>query len=116
AWAPRASGGTLALPQTVKDLGSWTTAPYLVAFGSEGHAFDAAGAAVTSNEAAPKSAASTDSSTPSTSTAGKFVDLWDSGWPNGRFYWTVVPVRAEAYGTAPTGGADKAIAYRDAVI
>jgi hypothetical protein len=20
------------------------------------------------------------------------VDLWESGWPNGRFYWTVVPV------------------------
>ena len=26
---------------------------------------------------------------------GAPVDLWDSGWPNGRFYWTVVPVRYE---------------------
>ena len=26
---------------------------------------------------------------------GAPVDLWDSGWPNGRFYWTVVPVRFE---------------------
>ena len=24
---------------------------------------------------------------------GAKVDLWESGWPNGRFYWTVVPVR-----------------------
>jgi hypothetical protein len=24
---------------------------------------------------------------------GAPVDLWESGWPNGRFYWTVVPVR-----------------------
>ena len=23
------------------------------------------------------------------------VDLWDSGWPSGRFYWTVVPVAAQ---------------------
>ena len=23
---------------------------------------------------------------------GAPVDLWDSGWPHGRFYWTVVPV------------------------
>lgn len=25
---------------------------------------------------------------------GAPIDLWDSGWPNGRFYWTVVPVNA----------------------
>jgi hypothetical protein len=24
---------------------------------------------------------------------GAPVDLWESGWPHGRFYWTVVPVR-----------------------
>ena len=24
---------------------------------------------------------------------GAPVELWESGWPNGRFYWTVVPVR-----------------------
>ena len=26
---------------------------------------------------------------------GAPVDLWDSGWPNGRFYWTAVPVSFE---------------------
>jgi hypothetical protein len=25
--------------------------------------------------------------------AGSPVDLWDSGWPSGRYYWTVVPVK-----------------------
>ena len=25
--------------------------------------------------------------------SGSLVDLWDSGWPTGRYYWTVVPVR-----------------------
>ena len=32
--------------------------------------------------------------------SGAPVDLWDSGWPNGRFYWTVVPVAFES--AAPT--------------
>jgi hypothetical protein len=27
---------------------------------------------------------------------GSLVDLWDSGWPTGRYYWTVVPVREVA--------------------
>jgi hypothetical protein len=37
-----------------------------------------------------------DPSLPSTpKSLGAPVDLWDSGWPNGRFYWTVVPVRFE---------------------
>jgi hypothetical protein len=30
----------------------------------------------------------------STGNAGS-ADLWDSGWPSGRFYWTVVPVTLE---------------------
>ena len=38
-----------------------------------------------------------DSSLPATpKSSGAPVDLWDSGWPNGRFYWTVVPVRFES--------------------
>jgi hypothetical protein len=37
-----------------------------------------------------------DPSLPATpKTLGAPVDLWDSGWPNGRFYWTVVPVLYE---------------------
>jgi hypothetical protein len=31
---------------------------------------------------------------------GSLVDLWDSGWPSGRYYWTVVPVREVANGTS----------------
>ena len=38
-----------------------------------------------------------DPSLPATpKSTGAPVDLWDSGWPNGRFYWTVVPVRFES--------------------
>jgi hypothetical protein len=121
AWAPRASGGTLKLPQSVKDLPSWTTAPYLIEYGSEGHAFDATGAPVVSNEATETSSSSGTSAASTgtdaaTSTGGGFVDLWDSGWPTGRFYWTVVPVRAEPFGALAAAGGDQAISYRDAVV
>ena len=33
---------------------------------------------------------------------GAPVDLWDSGWPHGRFYWTVVPVNATLASTKST--------------
>ena len=33
---------------------------------------------------------------------GAPVDLWDSGWPHGRFYWTVVPVIATVASTKST--------------
>ena len=37
-----------------------------------------------------------DPSLPATpGSSGAPVDLWDSGWPNGRFYWTVVNVQYE---------------------
>ena len=46
-------------------------------------------AAGASTEGAPKP----EDSLPTLPAAtGAPVDLWDSGWPNGRFFWTVVPV------------------------
>jgi hypothetical protein len=38
-------------------------------------------------------APATDGTTSSGATAPKAVDLPESGWPSGRFYWTVVPVK-----------------------
>jgi hypothetical protein len=35
----------------------------------------------------------------STTTGTAAVDLWDSGWPAGHYYWTVVPVREVTTGT-----------------
>jgi hypothetical protein len=32
---------------------------------------------------------------------GAPVDLWESGWPHGRFYWTVVPVRFVVQNAVP---------------
>jgi hypothetical protein len=44
-----------------------------------------------------------DPSLPATpAVTGAPVDIWDSGWPNGRFYWTAVPVAFEVQSPAPT--------------
>ena len=79
--------------------------PYLTGAGSEGNAVDATGKPVKPNEASTGasasssassggSAASTPGGDATTKTTGTEAgaDLWDSGWPTGGFYWTVVPV------------------------
>src|SRR5262249_33321009 len=51
--------------------------------------------------AAPQATADQQTTPSPTKAAG--VDLWDSGWPSGRFYWTVVPVTIDsASGAAST--------------
>jgi hypothetical protein len=73
AYAPRATG-PLALPF---DAGSLTSArTRYLADGAEGTSLTQDGARVVPTEAGGK------------------VDLWDTGWPTGRYYWTVVPVMA----------------------
>ena len=52
-----------------------------------------AGKGSTAAPPAPPAPPTLDPGLPSTpGVTGAPVDLWDSGWPNGRFYWTVVPV------------------------
>jgi hypothetical protein len=109
AYAPRTSG-PLALPSSAADVTAAQTA-YL-ADGSQAGTFTADFKPVTTNEQA-QAATTTTTTTPATSTStdagagstttftiptdftatGSLVDLWDSGWPTGRYYWTVVPVR-----------------------
>jgi hypothetical protein len=108
-YAPRTTG-PLALPQSAPDLVDAATT-YL-ADGQEGKTFMADTASVQTTESdkaaaatsgTPKSGAATtadpgatpDLNLPSLpALTGAPVDLWDSGWPHGRFYWTVVPVNA----------------------
>jgi hypothetical protein len=117
AFAPRATGGPIALPQTTADLAKWTGPPYLFARGAEGNAFDATGEAVRPNElaAAPSSSPSKGAAA---SAATASVDLWDSGWPTGRYYWTVVPVTVRAHGVRDTTKPDASqpIEYDDAAV
>jgi hypothetical protein len=103
AYAPRVSG-PLALPQTVKDLVK-AEAGFLPD-GSEGKTFSADSKPVTTSEqgdtatAAPPppaptggtGAGGTSTLPPEFQSTGPFVDLWDLGRPNARYYWTVVPV------------------------
>jgi hypothetical protein len=107
AWAPRAAQ-SLAFPgdsvTLAKDEGG-----LILSYGAEGSTFSADDETVTASEdaaaAASSSSSSTSSSTSSSSaastsasgsdfsgTAGA-VQLPDSGWPTGRYWWTVVPVQ-----------------------
>jgi len=57
----------------------------------------------------PSDSTSASSSLPSQFAAtGSLVDLWDSGWPSGRYYWTVVPVSEVVSGSS--------VSYRDAEV
>ncbi|HEY8704053.1 MAG TPA: hypothetical protein VIL98_04805 [Gaiellaceae bacterium] len=104
AYAPRTQGGPLNLPQSTADLTTWTDPPYFIEHGVEGKSTDATGQVVVSAE-----------STASPGVDAK-VDLWDSGWPNSRYYWTVVPVSVEPSGLYDPNAASHPIAYEDLAI
>ncbi len=110
AFAPRITDGTLALPATTAAITKATQADTLLAPGSEGTAVDATGDPVTPAEAGGAAASSSSSSSSggssSATTAVAQVDLRDSGWPSGRYYWTVVPVTITATQATTTANAD----------
>ena len=140
AFAPRVTGGPFALPQTTTDLGKWTGPPYLETKGSEGNSFDATGATVVSNETpggslnttggsgtngsgssgssgtSGSSGSSTSGTSSSSATQDAMVDLWDSGWPTGRYYWTVVPVVVHSDGVATDPTAGTPLEYQDVAV
>jgi hypothetical protein len=109
AWAPRTTGG-LVLPGNGTELlaaqGGW-----IVGDGKNGKTFAVDEAPITENEAL-KEASAGDTGGGSGGTGGgstsekdkveeaalapPLVDLWDNGWPENRYYYTVVPVRTRA--------------------
>jgi hypothetical protein len=113
AWAPRATQA-LTFPGSVKELLDTEAQGKILKYGAEGATFMAdlnpvtasenAGAAsasapatpsgASSSSASPASSTTTPASTGSSSTivASGQVELPDSGWPTGRYWWTVVPV------------------------
>jgi hypothetical protein len=116
AFAPRVSGGPLALPKSLKDLADWnTTPPYLVAWGDEGTVLDATGKPVRATEQTVKATGTGAGASDSSSTDAS-VDLWDSGWPTGRYYWTVVPVGAFASGKVLPTATDFPLEYHDGAV
>jgi hypothetical protein len=119
AFAPRTIGGIFNLPQDTTVLSTWDQAPYIVQLGgTEGRSYDATGQPVSPNEA-PGSSVSTKTTTASgasTTSSDAAVDLWDSGWPNGRYYWTVVPVRVEPFGPADSKTGTIPLEYHDTAV
>ena len=95
AYAPRLSG-PLALPTDDQAIASARTK--ILDFGTEGTAVMLDGTPSVPTEAAAASASgsssSGSSSTGSATSAGPKVDLPDTAWPTGGYYWTVVPVHA----------------------
>jgi hypothetical protein len=89
AYAPRL-GQTLALPGTFADLSDDRNK--MMTYGAEGSTLMLDGTVVTAADAA---------------ITGN--DLWDTFWPSGGYYWTVVPVFARPDPTDPT----KILEYRD---
>jgi hypothetical protein len=101
AWAPRS-------------LTAWSLPPGVDAAGAPAVPNENGGSAVGANKPSKSSTSKTTSAQTSAApqataltqvspTAGS-VDLWDSGWPTGRFYWTVVPVTIEAASAATSSG------------
>jgi hypothetical protein len=80
AYVPRETG-PLAMPTTVDEVTAAETK--FLGFGAEPGGFTYDGAPIRTNEM-------------DTTPAGAKIDLWDSDWPGGRYYWTVMPVYAVA--------------------
>jgi hypothetical protein len=76
AYVPR-EVGPLAMPTTVDEETDAQTK--FLGFGAEPGGFTYDGAPIRTNEMDQTS-------------AGAKIDLWDSDWPGGRYYWTVMPV------------------------
>jgi hypothetical protein len=96
AYAPRPTG-PLALPTDVAGITAARSA--FLPGGSEPDSYTYDGIVVKSNESDVASAGGGDGHTslpPSQTVQGAKVDLWDSDWPGGRYYWTVMPVDAVA--------------------
>jgi hypothetical protein len=122
-YAPRVTG-PLAL-----DSDAWDRTHSFLIDGSEGKTLRSDGEAVTSNETPPDaasgdssgSAGSAGNSSPASSSSSSAsngeqtqgppaVDLWDTNWNSGRYYWTVVPVvkneAPESTDSTSTGSSD----------
>jgi hypothetical protein len=107
AYAPR-ENATLKLPANLADLAKARAG--VLPFGSEGTVLMTDGRQVTATEAGGNLDESDGSGTGSgsgsdsggsSSTTRAPIDLWDTAWPNGGYYWTVVPVVMEPVPDSP---------------
>jgi hypothetical protein len=124
AWAPRVTG-PLVLPGNSDDLKK-ARAGFIVSDGKQGKTFAVDNSVTNENEskstggpaaggtAGPDPGSAGDGTgeqlekVESAALAPPLVDLWDNGWPENRYYWTVVGVQMRA----PVGDANS-IEYQD---
>ena len=104
AWAPRATG-PLILPANQDELAKARYA-YIISDGKQGKTFAVDNSSAVENESL--SVGGTSGNTGGAETGEDVdkveqaaltpprVDLWDNGWPDNRYYWTVVGVRMRA--------------------
>lgn len=92
-------GGTAYAPRTTGPLGlspeKWNDKkfPSFLVDGTEGEDTLRSDGETARTSESPKKDDSTSSTSSDSAEKGPApVDLWDSNWPNGRYYWTVVPV------------------------
>jgi hypothetical protein len=120
AWAPR-DVDPLALPGTAKELGEALAGGHLD-FGPQGTAFAADATPLTPSESQavggaavpPTGGGDATTSPSSTVTGNRDVTLPDNGWPQGRYWWTVVPVAAvDVVPKDGTPGESDTIEYHD---
>ena len=120
AYAPRTTG-PLALPTDTDTL--LTARGDTLKHGPEGNALMVDGTVSVTNEqvaatttpAAPGSTGGASGGGATAATSAAKVDLPDTAWPTGGYYWTVVPVVPEPIPTAvaPPPGANVTIRYRE---
>ena len=94
AYVPRPTG-PLALPTDVAGITAARTAFLPDGPEPDSYTYDGVPVKGTESAAAPASGGGGGTSLPpSLTVTGAHVDLWDSDWPGGRYYWTVMPIEA----------------------
>ena len=127
AWAPR-DAAPLKTPGTVKDLIDAVDGKYLgmggqdLSYGADGSLLspsELGGAAAAAGGSSSGSGSSGTGSTNTTAaTNAAYTTLPDNGWPEGRYWWTVVPVEVAVFPADPTKGvqdSDK-VEYHDTAL
>src|SRR3954454_3589915 len=122
-------GGTVYAPRVSQPLAlnpeKWDPTHSSLLNGSEGTTYRADGEEVTSNEAQPKDdSAKGAAGSADTTQSPPHVDLWDTNWESGRYYWTVVPVtkhlKADASDSTPVSPEPKtgesSYEYQDLIV
>jgi hypothetical protein len=127
AWAPRDTA-PLKTPGTVQDLVDAINGKYL-GMGGQDLSYSADGSLLTPAELGGAAAAAgsgsagsgssgTGSATTTAATNAAYTTLPDNGWPEGRYWWTVVPVEAAIFPADPNKGiqdSDK-VEYHDTAL